>query len=142
MEVDQRLAQRGCVLLVHTKNDGFGKSIGLFEKVSQVLRNRLGACAQGDDTFEISGLVFVVRNLAPVAVNFILARSPTRCVPLGEYTVDAVGRKKAVVYALTQTVLVDGVPEILVGVAVVVAERSCSHSKLDGRLEMLKNDPP
>ena len=100
------------MFLIHAEDDGLGKAVGFLEEVCQMPRNRQGTRAQGNHALEVFGLVFVVGNLAPIAVNFVFARSPARCVPLGDDTVDAVGRKKTVINALTQTVLVDRIAEI------------------------------
>ena len=105
-------------------------------------RNRQGTGAQGNDALEVFGLIFVVGDLAPKAVNFVLARPPSCGVPLGDDTVDPVGREKTVIDALTQTVLVDRIAEIQIGVAVVFAQRRRRHAKLEGGLEMFKNDAP
>jgi hypothetical protein len=56
--------------------------------------------------------------------------------------VDAVGREEAVVDALPQAILIDGVAEVEVGVAIVVAKRRRGHSELECRLEVFQDRAP
>ena len=54
----------------------------------------------------------------------------------------AVGREESVLDALAQTVGVDRVAEVAVGVAVVLAQRRRRHAELIGRLEVFKDLAP
>ena len=110
------------VLLVHAEDDGLGEAVGLLEELGQVPGDGLGAGPQGDDALEVLGLVFLVGDVAAVAVQLVLARPPAGGVPLGDDPVHAVGGEEAVLDALAQAVLVDRVAEVEVGVAVVFAQ--------------------
>jgi len=56
--------------------------------------------------------------------------------------VDAVGGEEAVVNPVAQAVSVNGIPEIEVGVAVVLAQRRGGQPKLKRRFEPCENVPP
>ena len=56
--------------------------------------------------------------------------------------VDPVGGQKAVVDALRQAVGVDGIAEVVVGVAVVLAQGRGRHPELVGRLEVFEDLAP
>ena len=142
VEIHQRLAHVGRVLLVHAEDDGFGEPVGLAQELRQVLRDALGAGAEGDTFFEIVGVVLLIRDVAPVAVEFALARPPARRVPLGDDAVDAVGSEEAVVDSLPQAVGVDRIAEIAVRVGVVLVLRSGRHSDLVRRLKIVQNLAP
>ena len=53
-----------------------------------------------------------------------------------------IGGEEAIIDSLTQTVLVNGVSEVEIGVAVIIAQRRRRHAQLKGRLEMLKDRAP
>ena len=61
-----------------------------------MLGNGLGTRPQRDYFLEIMGLVFIVGNRAPVAVQFIFSRSPACGIHIGDDPVDPVRRKKAI----------------------------------------------
>ena len=110
------------MFLVHAKDDRFGEAVGLLQEVREVAGDRLGSRAQRDDPLEILRPVFIIRDGAAVAVEFVLARPPPGSIPFGDDAMHPVGSKKAVVDALPQAVFVNRIAEIAVGVAVVVAQ--------------------
>lgn len=64
------------MFLIDAKDDGLGKAVGLLEKPGQVAGDGFRPGAQRDRLLKILGLVFIVGDGAPVAVQFIAARSP------------------------------------------------------------------
>ena len=100
VQVVERPAHLVGVLLVDAEDDGLGEAVGLLEELGQVPGDGLGAGAQGDDALEVLGLVFVVGDLAAVAVELALARPPAGGVAGRDDAVHAVGREEAVVDAL------------------------------------------
>ena len=123
VEVVQRPPHLVGVLLVDAEDDGLGEAVGLLRKSGQVLGDGLGAGTQGDDPLEVLGVVFVVGDLAAVAVELALARPPAGGVHVGDDAVDAVGGEEAVVDALAQAVGVDRVAEVARRCRVL----SCAH---------------
>ena len=67
---------------------------------------------------------------ASVTVKVVLARTPAGSVPLRDNAMDAIRREETVVNALPQTVSVNWVAKIKVGVAVVISQRRGRHAKL------------
>jgi hypothetical protein len=55
---------------------------------------------------------------------------------------NAIGSEKAIFNALAKAVGVDGIAEVKVGVAILVAQRSGGHAKLEGGLKVLENFAP
>jgi hypothetical protein len=113
-----------------------------FRKISQMPGDGLRACAQGDAALKIASGINLVRNLASVAVEVVLAGPPAGGIPLRDDAMHAIRRKEAVVNALLEAVLIDRVAEIQVGVAVVLALRCSSHAELVGRLEIFEDFAP
>ena len=142
VEIDQRLAHLAGVFLIDAKDDGLGEAVGLLEEIGEVPGDGLRAGAKRDDALEILGLVFIVRDLPAVAVEFVLARPPAGGIPLGDDAMHAVRREEAVVDALAQTVFVDRIAEVEVGVAVIFAQRRRGHAELIGGLEVFEDLPP
>jgi hypothetical protein len=66
-----------------------------------MMRDRVRASAEGNDTLEILGLVFVVRNWPSEAIDFVSAWPPPRSVPLRDNPMNTVGRKESIVDALS-----------------------------------------
>ncbi len=130
------------VFLIDAKDDGFGEAVGLLEELGQVAGDGFRPGTQRDRLLEILGLVFIVRDGAAVAVQFILARPPAGRVPLADDPVDAVGGEETILDSLPQRILIDRVAEVEVGVAVVLPQRCCRHAKLEGGLEPLEDFPP
>ena len=60
VEVVERAAHVVGVLLVHAKDDGLCKSIGISHELRQVTGDGLRARPQGDDALEILGLVLTI----------------------------------------------------------------------------------
>jgi hypothetical protein len=130
------------VFLIDAEDDGFREAVGLVHEVGEVAGDDLGAGAQQDDAFEIGGVVFVVRDRAAVAVEFVPGRPPARGVPLGDDAVDAVGRKEAIGDALAEGVGINGIAEVEVGVAVFLAQWGGRHAELIGGLEPIEDLAP
>ena len=82
VEIAQRRAHFAGVFLIDAEDDRLGEAVRLLQEVGEVAGDRLGARAQGDDALEVLGLIFVVGDRAPVAVEFVLARPPAGGVPL------------------------------------------------------------
>jgi len=130
------------VLLIDAEDDGLGEAVGLGQELGQVPGDRLGAGAERHDPLEVPGVILVVGDGSAVAVQLVLARAPAGRVPLGDHAMHPVGREEAVVDPLSETVLVDRVPEVQIGVAGLLAQRRGGHPELDRRLEVLQDDPP
>lgn len=58
-----------------------------------------------------------------LAIKLVNAGPPARRIPFGDHTMHAIRRKKTVLNALPQAVLVDRIAEIKIGIAIVVAQR-------------------
>ena len=142
VQVVERLAHLLGVLLVDAEDDRLGEAVGPAEEVGEVLGDGVGTRAQGDFAFEVLRVVLVVGDLPPVAVALALSRPPARGVHFGDDSMNAVGGEEPVVDALAQAVGVDGVPEVVVGVAVLFAQRSRRHAELVGGLEVVEDLPP
>jgi hypothetical protein len=104
--------------------------------------NRLCPRAECNDTLEILRLIFVIGNGASVAVKFVSAWTPPRSIPLRDYTMNPVWREEAVLNALAKAIFVKRIAKILIGIAIVVAQRCRGHSQLIGRLEVAQNRSP
>src|SRR5205807_500820 len=116
--------------------------VGAAQVFGQVPGHGLGPGTQRDDALEVAGVVFLVGNLPAEAVHVALAGPPAGGVPGRDYAVDAVRGEEAVVDALAQAVGVDRIPEIVVGVGVVLTARRGGHADLVGRLEVVQDLPP
>src|SRR5207245_1908582 len=71
-----------------------------------------------------------------------LTRPPYSSVPVSYDAMDAVRCQETVVDPLTETVLVDRIAEVAIGVAIVVAERCRGHAKLVRGLKVAEDLPP
>src|ERR1035437_7099701 len=130
------------MFLIHAKDNRLGKAVSFLEKIRQMPGDSLRAGAEGDAPLKIGCGINLVGNFAAVTVEVVLARSPTGGVPLRDDAMHAIGCEEAVVNALPQTVSVNRVAEIKVGVAVLVAQRRGRHAELIRRLEIFKNLAP
>ena len=142
VEVNELLPHLGGVFLIDAEHQRLGEAIGAFEQIGQVAGHGPGAGTQCNDALEVLGLVFVVGHLAAKAVELVLAGPPARCVHGGDDAVHAVGCKKAVLYALTQAVGIDGVAEVFVAVARFFAQRGGRHAELHGGREIVEHRAP
>lgn len=142
VQVGQCTAHFQGVFLIDTKNDGLGEAVGVFEKIGQMAGDGLGTLAQGDDALEVLGGIFPVGNRPAIAVQLARTRTPADRVVVGNDPVHPVGREKAVGNALGQAVFVDGSPEILIGVAVVLTQWGGGHAELDGWREPFQDAAP
>ena len=142
VQIVQGDAHLAGMFLIDAEDDGFGETVGLLQKLGQMPGDGLGTGAQGNDPFEILGLILVVRNDPAVAVQIVLAGTPAGGVPFGNDTMHPVGRQKAVIDALPEAVFVERVAEVQIGVAIVRAQRGGGHSQLTGRLEVIENPTP
>jgi len=141
-EIGERTTHLACMLLVHAEDDRLREAIGLREEMREMARDRFGARAQRDDALEILGVILIVGNLAPEAVEFALARPPPGGVIVRDDAVHAIGRQEAVRDALRQRVGIERRAEIGVGVPVIIPERRRRHAELIGRLEIVQNVSP
>src|SRR5437879_5289341 len=66
------------MFLVHAKDDGLVVSVGLLKEVRQVLCNSFGTRTERKTLFEISCVVFLVRNFAAVFVELAFGWTPPR----------------------------------------------------------------
>ena len=142
VQVVERGAHFGGVLLINAEDDGLGEAVGLFQEIGQVPGDGLGAGAQGDAALEVGGGVNLVRDFAAVAVEIVFAGAPAGGVPLGDDAVDAVGGEETVVDALLEAVGIDRVAEVEIGVAVLVAQGRGGHAELVGGLEPFEDLAP
>src|SRR5688572_3448578 len=101
--------------------------------------DRLRTRTERDDALEIPSLVLLIGDRAAVAVELVLAGPPAGSVPVGDDAVDSIRSEETVLDSLPQTVLVDGVAEIEVCIAIVVAQRSGGHAQLEGWFEVLED---
>src|SRR4051812_40269044 len=90
-QIRQRLPHFTGVLLVHTEHNGLCKRVSLLQKASQMLSDGICSCSKRNHPLEVLRLIFVVWNLATIAVQFCLARTPSGCVPVRDDAMDAVG---------------------------------------------------
>src|SRR5207302_1516533 len=89
-----------CVLLIDTKDNGLGEAVGLPHEIREIACDGICASTQRDHSFEVLGLVFVVRNLPSVAIELLFAWTPASCIPLRYDAVDAVRREESILYSL------------------------------------------
>jgi hypothetical protein len=83
-----------------------------------------------------------IGDLAAEAVDIPAAGSPAGRVPGGDDAVDAVRGKEAVFDPLRQTVRVDWIAKVPIGVAVVLAQRCGGHAELVCGCEVLEDLAP
>src|SRR5437016_5381850 len=121
VEIIQGLTHLACMILVDTENDRFCEAVGSLQEVREVRCDSLGAGAQGYDSLELLGVVLTIRDRSTVAVDLALGGAPPRCIPRSDYTVHSVGSEEPVVDSLAQAVCVDRVPEVAIGISVVVS---------------------
>jgi hypothetical protein len=76
VEHDDGLAHLGRVFLVDAEYDRLGEAVGVVRERVEMFRDRLGSGEWGDDALEIIRAVFVAGNLASIAVEIALSRSP------------------------------------------------------------------
>ena len=131
VEIGERTTHLACMLLVHAEHDRLCEAIGLREEMREVARDRFGARAQRDDALEILGVILIVGNLAPEAIEFAFGWSPPRRVIVRDDTVYAVGRQKSVRDALRQGVGVERRAEVGVGVPVVFPSAALPSCRAD-----------
>ena len=67
---------------------------------------------------------------------------PSRCVPFGNDAVNSIRRQKTILDTLTQTVGVDRVAEVSIGIAIFFPQRCRRHAQLKGRLEVTQDLAP
>src|SRR5262249_47401737 len=138
----ERSAHLARMLLVDTEDHGLGEAVILLQVFGQMLGDRLGAGAQGDDALEVLGLIFVVRNCAAVAVEIVFPGPPAGRVPFRNDPVNTVWGEKPVLDPLPEAVFVDRRAEVLVGIASLIAQRSGGHAKLIGWREVVEDRAP
>jgi hypothetical protein len=79
------------------------EAVRLAEKAREVPGDGLGSGLESQDPLEVRRAIRAVGDLAAVAIQFALTRSPTGGVRRGYDAMDPVGRKEAVLDSLTQT---------------------------------------
>src|SRR5439155_24632113 len=107
---------------------GLGKTVGLFQEVCQMASDGLGSRAQRDDPLKVLRVIFLIGNLATIAIEIALARPPTGRIPSRDDSVDTVRRQEPIVNALAEAVSVEWIAEVGIGVTVVFAKRRGRHS--------------
>ena len=130
------------MFLIHTEDDGFAETVGLFEEVGEVAGDGLGSGLQGNNPFKVPGMIFVIRNGAAVTIQLAKFGPPTGGVHGGNDPVHPVRGQETVLDALAETVSVDGIAEILIGIDVVMAQGRGGHTQLRGRLKIFEDLPP
>lgn len=130
------------VLLIDTKNDGLGELVSAFHEVAQVAGEGLGSGTQCDDPFKVLGLILAVRDLPPIAIHLALAGPPACRIHIRDYSMHPIGSQKTVIDARTQTVRVDGITKITIGIAVVLPLRGGRHPDLERRLKIAQDFTP
>src|SRR2546429_7125419 len=124
------------MFLVNTENDGLVEAIGLLEKLGQVTSDGPGTLAQSNFTFKLRGLVFLIGYDTPIKVTCARSRTPASYVVAGHDAMHMVWCQEAVINALAETVRVDWVAEIAIGIDIVIALGGGGHAKLIGRFEV------
>ena len=103
---------------------------------------RLGARLHGHDALEVARVILGIRDLSPKAVQLALGRTPAGGVVIGDDAVHPIRGQKPVRDPLGQTVLIDRIAEVVVGIDVVLTPRRRGHADLHGGLEPLQDLPP
>ena len=142
VQIVERGAHLGGVVLVHTKDDGLGEAIGLFQEIGEMPRDGLGAGTQRHAALEIGGGVNLVGYLPPVTVEVVLAGPPASGVPLRDDAMHAIWRKEAVIDPLPEAVLINWITKIEVAVAILIPQWRCGHSKLICGREVFEDFAP
>jgi hypothetical protein len=60
------------MFLVHAKDDGLGKAVGLFQDIGLVTGNRLSTGSQRDQSLKSVSLILLVGNHAAITVEVVL----------------------------------------------------------------------
>ena len=94
-------------------------------------RNCLGARTQCHDAFKVRRLVLFIRYRAAVAVEIVLTRTPACSVPLSNDSMHTVRSEEAVFDPLAQAVLIDGIAEVQISVAVFFPQRASPSCQVD-----------
>jgi hypothetical protein len=130
------------VFLIDAEYDCLREAVRFLQEIGKMSRDGVRAGSQRHHSFEIFGLVLIVRNRSSEAIQLVSAGTPSGCVPCRDYPVNPVWREEAVIYALPKAVLINRIAEVEIRVAVIFAKRSRCHAKLEGGLEMLQDRAP
>ncbi len=140
--VRERLAHLVGVLLVGAEDDGLGEAVSCLEIVGEVVGHGLGAGLERDDALEVAGGVLPVGYLAAKVVELPGVGAVALYVHIDDDAAHLIGREEAVLNALFETVGIDGIAEILVGVAVILAQRRGGHAELYRAREVFQDLAP
>src|SRR5206468_9228293 len=87
-------------------------------------------------------LIFLVGDLPPIPIHLAFGRPPAGGIDRRDDPMNPIGREEPILYASAQAVGVQGIAEVLVGIAVVLAQRRRRRPQLACRLKLLENLPP
>ena len=130
------------VLLVNAEYERLGKAVCLRHVGGKVASNGFGAGTKGNDALEVLRVVLAIGNFATVAIHLPLCWTPPSRIGGCDDAMHAIGRREAVLDALAEGVRVDGITEVLVGVAIVVAQGRGRHAELGRRSVVLQDLAP
>lgn len=130
------------MFLVDAEDDRLCKSVSALHKVGEVLSYRLRSGSKHNDSLEVSGLILLVGDLAAIAIHLALARSPAGRIDICYNAMHTIRSEEAVFNSLLETVGVDRVAEVAVGITVVFAQRCGGHAELVRRFEVLEDLTP
>src|SRR4051794_16319415 len=105
-------------------------------------RDGMRAGTKSHHALKVLCLVFIIGYRTAIAIQFVTVWTPAGGVPLRNDAMNAIWRKKAVIDALPETVLVDRISEIQIGVTIVSTQRGCCHAKLISGLEVIEDNTP
>jgi hypothetical protein len=117
------------MFLVDAEDDGLGKAIRLFQKIRDIARDRFGSRFERDRSFEIARLVLIVRNFTAIAIKVALTWPPACCISFGDDAVNSIRRQKTILDTLAQTIGVDRIAEVSIGIAIFFPQRRRSHTQ-------------
>jgi hypothetical protein len=106
------------VFLVNTEDDSLIERVRVMQEIGNALGYGLSTSLECHYPFKVTSLIFLIRDLSPVAVEFVFGRMPAGCINIGYNSMNTVGRKEAIVYALSQAVSINRVPEVAVGITI------------------------
>src|SRR5687767_14145620 len=102
----------------------------------------LGTLSERNIVFKVLRCVFLVGDDTPVSVKLSLCGSPAHCVKVGNNSMYRVRRKKPVLNALFEAVLIDRVAKMGVGITVIIPKWGCRHAQLVRGFKICKYFPP
>lgn len=130
------------MLLVDAEYDRFRETVGFFHERSEVRGEGFRSRAHGNNAFKVARPIFGIRYFPPVAIQLALGRTPTGGVEIRNNPVHSIWREEAIGDALRQTIFINGIAEVAVGVGVVLAFWCSSHADLVSLIKPLKDFSP